>query len=99
MRVIVRRWSDVLASIGRRLDQPRVARWIVVAFVAGGLLVRAGFAVDTHFSIDLASAYATALRIAHGKEFPLVGGVTSWGGRLPFPGLYYMLAPPLVVSK
>lgn len=83
---------------GAWLDEPRRARWLAAAILLIGFGVRAYYAPLGHFSLDLATTFTNARHVAHGTEFPVIGGVTSWGGRVPFPGLFYVTAPPLLFS-
>jgi hypothetical protein len=74
------------------------ARALALGIAVAGVGVRAYLSSDSLYSQDLGEAYAVAHDVAHGVAFPIVGGRTTWGGRVPLPGYGYVLAPSLLFT-
>lgn len=71
---------------------------LVVVAVLFGTLLRCLSSAHAPFGRDLGMSFERAWKLATGGELPLVGGPSSWGLNTPFPGYYYLIAPPLAVD-
>ncbi len=89
--------EEAVDAAGERVPRRmELALWLVAIAIA--LVVRWWQPDIVPWRADEAKAASFALRVAQGREFPLLGLRTSWGFHNP-PTMFYMFAPVFMVAR